>query len=152
MNTNAIRWRALRTGLDRSIRVLSLVLVLGVSDAMADTSGKGEGALLMGILMGMGTTGGLIGTGSTIILSGAGSTVTILVGVLVGGTAVTGSRLTSILNKEAVNQLKIDHETYLAGGTMTPLLQEVYRRVQQETSFYDCVDPRTGKWSSTRSG
>lgn len=44
-------------------------------------------------------------------------------------------------------QLKVDHETYLAGGERTPLLEEVYRGLLLGTKAYSVRDPRTGRES-----
>ncbi|MEN9354870.1 MAG: hypothetical protein RL318_2195 [Fibrobacterota bacterium] len=62
--------------------------------------------------------------------------------ILVGSTlaiALLGAT-TESFNKELIQVLKTDHDTWLAGGEMTPFLQNVYREVQARSRDFDLKD------------
>lgn len=127
------------------LKIVLAMLLMGFTNVRADSSGNaGYGMIVLGIMGVIGTTIGCAGFGTYTVIEGAGTGVTIVVGVLVAMSGVTGSRMTSLLKKEVVMQLKVDHETYLAGGEKTPFLQEVYRQVQIATKSYSQIDPATG--------
>jgi len=58
--------------------------------------------------------------------------------LLVGGVASTVT--VAKVHKELVNQLKVDHDTYVAGGEMTPILQDLYREVRSRSQELQLKD------------
>lgn len=135
---------AWRSGPRPGSLLLSLILLMGASHAQADDY-SGYGMLVIGA---MGVSGvaasSVIGCGMVAVESSS-PVVTVLAGALAIASGVTSSRFMSLFVKfDAVSQLKVDHETYLAGGAMTPLLREVYRQVRLETSGFTRPDPVTG--------
>lgn len=99
----------------------------------------------MALIVGGGATTSAVGVTVTLVANGTIPVETFLTGLLVvAGTAVLSATSQTIANQDAVIQLKVDHETYLAGGAMTPMLQEVYRQVQLETNVYTIPDSAPG--------
>lgn len=47
---------------------------------------------------------------------------------LTGAGSITAHTL--VVHKELVNQLKVDHDIFLAGGELTPFLQGIYREIR----------------------
>lgn len=71
----------------------------------------------------------------------------VVIGLFVALSGTTASTYLSDLSKELVVQLKVDHDTYLAGGGRTPFLEEVCRGLLLRTKAYSVEDPRTGRES-----
>jgi len=59
---------------------------------------------------------------------------------LLGTTAISATVNESSTKKELLNQIKVDHDIYLAGGEMTPFLQRIYRDVQRHSHDLDLKD------------
>ncbi len=123
-------------------RVVSAAILLLMSQARAD---EGFGALILAGAAGAGTSVVFSGLGIGSSASGAPTAVLVVVGILAGLSSLAGLGLTSSIKKELVVQLKIDHDTYLAGGERTPFLQEVYRGLLLQTKEYSRLEATTGK-------
>lgn len=125
--------------------IVCMSLILCLASVRADTSGTGEAYLVKVLALGAGAATSTVGVTVTLVATGTIPFETFLTGLLVvagAGSLTTTSQM--IANQDAVVQLKVDHETYLAGGAMTPMLSEVYRQVQHVTNVYTLVDPNTG--------
>lgn len=136
-------WSLLASGNRRKRKIVLAVISLGLAQARADY--EGYAVVYLGLLTGAGLLAGTSIGGVVTIAQGASPTVTILVGFLVAITGLGFTGLTSDLKKEWVEQLRIDRETYLAGGEMTPYLQETYRQILQRSDAYSRIDPATGQ-------
>ncbi len=133
------------TGPRSSLKMILVVLLMAFTNVRADSSGnEGFGMIIVGGMGIIGTTIGCAGLGTYSAIESSGAGVAIVVGVLAAMSGVTGSRVTSLMRKELVVQLKVDHETYLAGGEKTPYLQEIYREIRIKAKFYSRIDPETG--------
>ena len=107
------------------MRCMALALCLANLPVLAnDDGGMGLGPVIGAA--GLATLGGGMTT-SALVVSDADMGV--ISAVLAVGAAVTTSAGATILRKELVNQVKIDHETYLAGGEMSPFLRAIYSDV-----------------------
>jgi len=106
-------------------------LLLPVAQAQA---GYGAEAAVP-FLLGAGLTS-LVGpgVGVTVLVNGGPSAVGVTLIMAGGGTSTW---LWVGIHKELVHQLKVDHDTYLAGGEMTPFLQGVYREIRARTQGFD---------------
>lgn len=111
-------------------------LMLCCSLTQAYYSGNGLGGALAGGIALVGTSLGVTTGGIYTAATGGSTASLIIVGVLMSVSGLAGTGITSSTKKELVVQLKIDHDTYLAGGEATPFLREVYRELQLQTKEY----------------
>lgn len=121
------------------------MILVGMGQAQAVYQWDGLRPLFIGGTLMAGSTVLGSGMGTTGSASGGSTAVMAVVGVIAALSGVTASSYFSSLPKELVVQLKVDHETYLAGGEMTPLLQEVYRGVLTGARCHSRPDSVSGK-------
>lgn len=111
----------------RKRAVIGLFLMLPAGKAQA-----GYGAELLAPLLAIGGTCIVGSTTAGVLLTANGGNPSPESLIFVGATlaAVLLGATSENIHKELVLQVKADHDTYLAGGEMTPFLQSVYREVR----------------------
>ena len=107
--------------------MIGLLFLFPLNEAQAGY-GSAEAVMFLG---GM-STAGVTTTTAGCVLTTFGSTpgAAWFAAALVIGGGVTITATTGRYHKELVTLLKVDHDTYLAGGEITPFLQGVYREVR----------------------
>ena len=117
--------------------LIALLLVLPASKAQAGYGSHAAVAYLGGmatialtatsaggVLTTFGGSPGAVGVSASMLLAGG-----------VFGTVTIGS-----IHRELALQLKLDHDTWLTGGEMTPFLQGVYREIRTRSHEFDLED------------
>ena len=105
---------------------IALLVALPLSQAFGYQSGfEFLGPLLLGSTV-TGVAASM--TGGGLLLANTGRAAMPIVASALLGVGVAGTFTFANLHKELMNQLKVDHDTYLAGGEMTPILQNLYTR------------------------
>jgi len=124
--------------------LIALFLVISASKAQAGYGGELAAPLLAvgaTCLVGSTTLGvALSANGGAIQLLNNDRAVFPIVASALLGVCVAGTVTTAALQKELMNQLKVDHDTYLAGGEMTPILQNLYREVRSRSQELQLKD------------
>lgn len=134
----------MRRFLSKGGRVVLAVAFGFTGRAQADQFGAGFRESMIGISLIAGSSALLSGVGTTASVSAGSTTLMAVAGIVAVLSGVSATSYMSSLSKALVMQLKIDHDTYLAGGERTPFLEEVYRGVLSESKACSRLDPATG--------
>jgi len=113
---------------------IALLLLVPLERAQAGY-GSAEAVMFLG---GMATSGVATTTAGGVFTTfgSAPGAIGVAAALLIGG-GVTVTATTGRYHKELATLLKVDHDTYLAGGDMTPFLQGVYRETRVRTHAFD---------------
>lgn len=79
-------------------------------------------------------------TGGGLLLANTGRAAMPIVASALLGVGVAGTFTFANIHKELLNQLKVDHDTYMAGGEMAPILQNLYREVRSRSQELQLKD------------
>jgi len=117
---------------------IALLVALPLSQAFGYQSGfEFLGPLLLGSTV-TGVAASM--TGGGLLLANTGRAAMPIVASALLGVGVAGTFTFANLHKELMNQLKVDHDTYLAGGEMTPILQNLYKEVRSRSQELQLKD------------